>query len=78
MKLPGILGGSEFVGGVFSTVVGERRTTLHFIQLLSISRGITQKEWALNDLQIPIDGYTFDPSSDVLIVCEDQRIFHSR
>ena len=78
MKLSGTLGANEFVGGVFSTVVGEKRTSLHFIRLPSVSRGITQEEWTLNNLQMPIDGYTTDPSSDVLIVYEDQRVTHSR
>ena len=78
MKLSGVLGDNEFVTGVFSTVVGERRNNLHFIRLPSVSRGITQEEWTLNDLQMPIDGYTIDPSSDVLIVYEDQSISHSR
>lgn len=74
VKLSGTLGANEFVGGVFSTVVGEERTSLHFIRLPSVSRGITQEEWTLHDIQAPIDGYTTDPSSDVLIVFEDQRI----
>lgn len=78
VKLCGTLGANEFVGGVFSTVVGEQRTSLHFIRLPSISRGIMQEEWTLDDLQMPVDGYTTDPSSDVLIVYEDQRIAHSR
>lgn len=78
VKLSGVLGANEFVGGVFSTVVGEQRTSLHFIRLPSVSRGITQEEWTLDNLQIPVDGYTTDPSSDVLIVYEDQRIAHSR
>lgn len=78
VKLSGTLGANEFVGGVFSTVVGEQRTSLHFIRLPSVSRGITQEEWTLDDLQMPIDGYTTDPSSDVLIVYEDQKIARSR
>ena len=78
VKLSGALGANEFVGGVFSTVVGEQRTSLHFIRLPSVSRGIMQEEWTLDDLEIPIDGYTTDPSSDVLIVYEDQRSAHSR
>ena len=78
VKLSGTLGANEFVGGVFSTVVGEQRKCLHFIRLPSVSREITQEEWTLHDLQMPIDGYTTDPSSDVLIVYEDQVIAHSR
>ena len=78
VKLSGTLGANEFVGGVFSTVVGAKRTSIHFIRLPSISRGIMQEEWTLEDLQMPVDGYTTDPSSDVLIVYEDQRIAHSR
>jgi hypothetical protein len=78
VKLSGILGANEFVGGVFSTVVGEHRTSLHFIRLPSISRGVNQEEWVLNNLETPIDGYTTDPSSDVLIVYEDQRTMCSR
>lgn len=78
MKLSGMLGANEFVGGVFSTVVGEQRASLHFIRLPSVSRGIKQKEWTLNGLEMTIDGYTTDPSSDVLIVYEDQRVMCSR
>lgn len=78
MNLSGALGANEFVGGVFSTVVGEKRTSLCFIRLPSISRGIKQEEWTLVDLGMPIDGYTTDPSADVLIVYEDQRVAHSR
>jgi len=78
VKLSGALGANEFVGGVFSTVVGEQRNMLHFIRLPSVSRGITQEEWTLGNLQMSIDGYTTDPSSDVLIVYEDQSFSHSR
>lgn len=78
VKLSGVLGANEFVGGVFSTVVGEQRTSLHFIRLPSVSRGIKQEEWTLNKLGMPIDGYTTDPSADVLIVYEDQRVIYSR
>ena len=78
VKLSGTLGSNYFTGGVFSTVVGEQRTKLHFIRLPSISRGITQEEWTLENLQMPIDAYITDPSSDVLIVYEDQSIAHSR
>jgi len=78
VKLSGNLGANEFVGGVFSTVVGEQRTSLYFLRLPSVSRGITQEEWTLHNLQMPVDGYTTDPSSDVLIVYEDQRTAYSR
>ena len=78
VKLSGALGDNEFVGGVFSTVVGEQRTTLLFIRLPSVSRAIVQEEWTLDNLQIPIDSYTTDPSTDVLIVYQDQCITHSR
>ena len=78
MRLPGELGTNQFVGGVFSTVVGRERTTLHFIRLPSISRGIAQEEWTLDNLPVPIDGYSTDPSSDVLIVCEDLVFAQSR
>ena len=78
MKLSGILGANEFVGGVFSTVVGEQRTSLHFVRLPSVSRGIKKEEWSLDNLEMSVDGYTTDPSSDVLIVYEDQRTTNSR
>ena len=78
VNLPGVLGANEFVGGVFSTVVGEQHTSLYFIRLPSVSRGIKQKEWSLINFGMPIDGYTTDPSADVLIVYEDQRVTHSR
>lgn len=78
VKLSGILGANEFVGGVFSTVVGEQRTSLHFVRLPSVSRGIKKEEWSLDNLEMSVDGYTTDPSSDVLIVYEDQRTTNSR
>lgn len=78
VKLFEPLGDYKLLGGVFSIVVGEQRTRLRFIRLPSVSRGITQEEWALDNLQISIDGYTTDPSSDVLIVYQDQSITHSR
>jgi len=78
VKLPGPLGDHKILGGVFSMVVGEQLTRLHFIRLPSASRGITQEEWALDNLHIPIDGYVTDPSSDVLIVYQDQSTAHSR
>jgi len=78
VKLSGALGANEIVGGVFSTVVGEERTKLHFIRLPSVSRGIAQEEWTLDNLQIPINGYTTDPSTDVLIMYQDQSIVHSQ
>ena len=78
VKLSGPLGKYELLGGVFSIVVGEQRTRLRFIRLPSVSRGIMQEEWTLDNLQIPIDGYITDPSSDVLIVYQDQSIEHSR
>jgi hypothetical protein len=78
VKLSGVLGANEFVGGVFSTVVGDKRTSLHFIRLPSVSRGIKQEEWTLDKLEMSIDGYTTDPSADVLIVYEDQRVINSR
>ena len=78
VNLCGTMGTNEFVGGVFSTAVGEKRTSLHFIRLPSISRGITQEEWTLNNLSMPIDGYSTDPTSDLLIVYEDQRFAYSR
>ena len=78
VKLSGPLGDYELLGGVFSTVVGEQRTRLRFIRLPSVSRGIAQEEWTLDNLQIPIDGYITDPSSDVLIVYQDLHIAHSR
>ena len=72
VNLCGTLGANEFVGGVFSTVVGEKSTSLRFIRLPSSSRGIAQEEWTLNNLPMPINGYTTDPTSDLLIVYEDQ------
>ena len=78
VKLSGPLGDYKLLGGVFSTVVGEQRTRLRFIRLPSISRGIMQEEWTLDNLQIPVDGYITDPSSDVLIVYQDQSTTHSR
>ena len=78
VNLCGTLGANEFVGGVFSTVVGEQRTSLHFIRLPSISRGIAQEEWTLNNLPIPINDHTTDPASDLLIVYEDQISAHNQ
>jgi len=78
VELSGPLGKHQLLGGVFSIVVGEQRTRLRFIRLPSVSRGIAQEEWYLDNLQIPIDGYITDPSSDLLIVYQDQSIAHSR
>ena len=78
IDVPGTPGLSNLVGGVFSVVTGEQRTSLHFIRLPSSSRGIAQEEWIIDDLQMPIDYYTTDPSSDLLIVYEDQSSEHSR
>ena len=70
--LVGALGAYELMGGVFSTVTGEERTSLRFIRLPSASRGITQKEWRIDDFPMPIVCYATDPSADLLIVYEDQ------
>ena len=78
VNLPGTLGVSKLVGGVFSIVTGEQGTNLRFIRLPSASRGITQKEWTIDDFPMPIDCYATDPSSDLLIVYEDQSSTHSR
>ena len=72
VTLSGTLGAYEFMGGVFSTVTGEERRSMHFIRLPSASRGITQKEWTVDGFPMPIDCYATDPSSDLLIVYEDQ------
>ena len=53
-------------------------TSLHFVRLPSVSRGIKKEEWYLDNLEMSVDGYTTDPSSDVLIVYEDQRTTNSR
>ena len=52
------------------------RTELHSVT--SHLEGDHAGEWTLDDLQMPTDSYTTDPSSDVLIVCEDQSNTHSR
>ena len=78
VDLFGALGAYELMGGVFSTVTGEERKSLRFIRLPSVSRGITQKEWRIDDFPMPIDCYATDPSSDLLIVYEDQSSTHSR
>ena len=78
VDVPGTPGLSNLVGGVFSVVTGEQRTSLHFIRLPSSSRGIAQEEWIINDFQMPIECYATDPSSDLLIVYEDQSSEHSR
>jgi hypothetical protein len=78
VNLFGTLGVGKLVGGVFSIVTGKERTGLHFIRLPSVSRRITQKEWRIDDFSMPIDCYATDPSSDLLIVYEDQGSTHSR
>ena len=78
VNLPGTLGAYKFVDGMFSAVTGEQRTSLHFIPLPPASGGITQKKWSIDNFPMPIDCYTTDPSSDLLIVYEDQSSEHSR
>ena len=78
VSLPGTPGLRNLVGGVFSAVTGEERTSLHFIRLPSSSRGIVQEKWIINNFPMPIDCYAIDPSSDLLIVYEDQSGEHSR
>ena len=78
VNLSGTLGVSKLVGGVFSIVTGEKQTSLRFIRLPSASRGITQKEWIINNFSMPIGCYAIDPSSDLLVVYEDQISTHYR
>ena len=68
MTFPGT--GFGVTGGVFHSKADSR--FLHFIRLPSISRGVTQEEWALPDLGFKIDLYSIDPDPDLLVVLEDR------
>ena len=78
VNVSGTPGLRNLVGGVFSVVTGEQRKSLHFIRLPSSSRGIIQEEWIIDNFPVPIVCYAIDPSSDLLIVHEDQRDTNSR
>ena len=65
-KVPGTLFG--VTGGVFHSVADNR--ILHFIRLPSMSRGVTQHEWTLPDLEFRTEQYSIDPNVDLLVVLE--------
>ena len=63
--------GFGVTGGVFHSMADN--CLLHFIRLPSISRGVTQEEWTLQNLGFRIDIYSIDPGSDLLVALENQE-----
>ncbi|KDQ64393.1 hypothetical protein JAAARDRAFT_28021 [Jaapia argillacea MUCL 33604] len=58
----------EIAGGVWGCTTGPRG--LFFAQLPSVLRGISSREWSIQDVGFTIRDFTIDPSQDLLVILE--------
>ncbi|TFK45308.1 hypothetical protein OE88DRAFT_1740408 [Heliocybe sulcata] len=58
----------ELCGGVLATSDGD--STLMFTKLPGPARGITLREWEIEDVGFPIRDFKMDPSQDLLVMLE--------
>ncbi|KAK7049951.1 hypothetical protein VNI00_005381 [Paramarasmius palmivorus] len=59
----------DMTGGVFGLgKKGDANTGFSFTRLPSRCRAITKKEWTIEGLGFPCDGFAFEPSEDLLVL----------